>query len=163
MVPAKGHRHRYGAPSGPRVILSRAEDLIEIPAVQLVQYTFCLSAPASPVRLLSSVRDEASRVGIATYSLGRTAASSRRSHPPRVLSVGCRINSCSEGEESVLFERVRIGRHARLRKCIVDKDVEIPAGAEIGYNPEHDRQRGFTVEGGITTIPKRAKLDGTVT
>jgi glucose-1-phosphate adenylyltransferase len=110
-------------------------------------------------------RDEAqARVGIATDSLVSHGCiiSGGRIHRS-VLSVGCRINSFSEVEESVLFERVRIGRHARLRKCIVDKDVEIPAGAEIGYNAEHDRQRGFTVEGGITTIPKRAKLDGTTT
>jgi glucose-1-phosphate adenylyltransferase len=110
-------------------------------------------------------RDEAqARVGIATDSLVSHGCiiSGGRIHRS-VLSVGCRINSFSEVEESVLFERVRIGRHARLRKCIVDKDVEIPAGAEIGYNPQHDRQRGFSVEGGITTIPKRAKLDGTTT
>jgi glucose-1-phosphate adenylyltransferase len=76
-----------------------------------------------------------------------------------VLSVGCRINSFSEVEESVLFEGVRIGRHARLKKCIVDKDVEIPAGVEIGFNGEADRRRFFVTDNGLVVIPKRAKLE----
>jgi glucose-1-phosphate adenylyltransferase len=106
-------------------------------------------------------RDEAhARVGIATDSLVSHGCiiSGGRIHRS-VLSVGCRINSFSEVEESVLFERVRIGRHARLRRCIVDKDVEIPPGDEIGFNPERDQRRFGVSPGGIIVIPKRAKLD----
>ena len=53
-----------------------------------------------------------------------------------------------------------IGRHAKIRRAIVDKDVEIPAGAEIGYNVQEDKKRWFVSEEGIVVIPKRAKLDG---
>jgi glucose-1-phosphate adenylyltransferase len=105
-------------------------------------------------------RDEAhARVGIATDSMVSHGCiiSGGRIHRS-VLSVGCRINSFSEVEESVLFERVRIGRHARLRRCIVDKDVEIPPGTEIGYDIEADRRRFFVTESGLVVIPKRAKL-----
>jgi glucose-1-phosphate adenylyltransferase len=108
-------------------------------------------------------RDEAhARVGIATDSLVSHGCiiSGGRIHRS-VLSVGCRINSFSEVEESVLFERVKIGRHARLRRCIVDKDVEIPAGSEIGFNLELDRRRFFVSENGIVVIPKRMKLEET--
>jgi glucose-1-phosphate adenylyltransferase len=108
-------------------------------------------------------RDEAhARVGIATDSLVSHGCiiSGGRIHRS-VLSVGCRINSFSEVEESVLFERVRIGRHARLRRCIVDKDVEIPAGAEIGFDLEADRSRFAVTDDGIVVIPKRAKLEDT--
>ncbi len=106
-------------------------------------------------------RDEAhARVGIATDSLVSHGCiiSGGRIHRS-VLSVGCRINSFSEVEESVLFERVRIGRHARLRRCIVDKDVEIPPGAEIGFDRERDQARFEVTSAGIIVIPKRAKLD----
>jgi glucose-1-phosphate adenylyltransferase len=109
-------------------------------------------------------RDEAhARVGIATDSMVSHGCiiSGGRIHRS-VLSVGCRINSFSEVEESVLFERVRIGRHARLRRCIVDKDVEIPAGQEIGYDLESDRRRFFVADNGIVVIPKKARLDETV-
>lgn len=105
-------------------------------------------------------RDEAhARVGIATDSLVSHGCiiSGGRIHRS-VLSVGCRINSFSEVEESVLFERVRIGRHARIRRAIIDKDVEIPAGEQIGYDLDADRRRFFVTEGGIVVIPKRAKL-----
>jgi glucose-1-phosphate adenylyltransferase len=108
-------------------------------------------------------RDEAhARVGIATDSLVSHGCiiSGGRIHRS-VLSVGCRINSFSEVEESILFERVRIGRHARLRRCIIDKDVEIPAGQEIGYDLENDRKRFFVTEDGIVVIPKKARIDET--
>ncbi len=108
-------------------------------------------------------RDEAqARVGIATESLVSHGCiiSGGRIHRS-VLSVGCRINSFSEVEESVLFEGVKIGRRAKLRRCIVDKDVEIPQGAEIGYNLELDKKRfGGVSEGGVIVIPKRAKVMG---
>ena len=105
-------------------------------------------------------RDEVhARVGIATDSLVSHGCiiSGGRIHRS-VLSIGCRINSFSEVEESVLFEGVRIGRHARLRRCIVDKDVEIPQGAEVGFNLEADRKRFHVTENGLVVIPKRAKL-----
>jgi glucose-1-phosphate adenylyltransferase len=106
-------------------------------------------------------RDEVhARVGIATDSLVSHGCiiSGGRIHRS-VLSVGCRINSFSEVEESVLFENVRIGRHARLRRCIIDKDVEIPQGSEIGFNLEVDRKRFHVTDQGIVVIPKRAKLE----
>jgi len=106
-------------------------------------------------------RDEVqARVGIATDSMVSHGCiiSGGRIHRS-VLSVGCRINSFSEVEESVLFEGVRIGRHARIRRCIIDKDVEIPPGTVIGYDLEADKRRFHVTEGGLVVIPKRAKVD----
>lgn len=106
-------------------------------------------------------RDEAhARVGIATDSMVSHGCiiSGGRIHRS-VLSVGCRINSFSEVEESVLFERVRIGRHAKIRRCIIDKDVEVPSGVEVGFDLEADRKRFFVTDNGLIVIPKRAKLD----
>ena len=106
-------------------------------------------------------RDEVhARVGIATDSLVSHGCiiSGGRIHRS-VLSTGCRINSFSEVEESVLFENVQIGRHARLRRCIIDKDVEIPQGAEIGFNLDLDRKRFHVTDGGIVVIPKRTKVE----
>ncbi|MDH3718242.1 MAG: glucose-1-phosphate adenylyltransferase, partial [Planctomycetota bacterium] len=55
------------------------------------------------------------------------------------------------------LDEVDIGRRARIRRAIIDKGVQIPAGTVIGFDPEHDRARGFTVsEGGVTVI---AQLD----
>lgn len=106
-------------------------------------------------------RDEAhARVGIATDSLVSHGCiiSGGRIHRS-VLSVGCRINSFSEVEESILFERVRVGRHAKIRRCIIDKDVEVPPNVEVGFDLEADRKRFTVTENGLVVIPKRAKLD----
>jgi glucose-1-phosphate adenylyltransferase len=106
-------------------------------------------------------RDEAAaRVGIATESLVSLGCiiSGGRIHRS-VLSNRVRVNSFSHIEESVLFDNVVIGRHVKIRRAILDKDVEIPAGTEIGYNLEEDRKRWFVSEGGVVVIPKRAKID----
>jgi glucose-1-phosphate adenylyltransferase len=106
-------------------------------------------------------RDEwNARVGIATESLVSLGCiiSGGRIHRS-VLSARCRVNSFSHIEDSILFENVVIGRHAKIRKAIVDKDVVIPPGTEIGYNLEEDKKRWFVSEEGIIVIPKRAKID----
>ena len=36
------------------------------------------------------------------------------------------------------FENVSVGRHSKLHRTIVDKDVQIPEGMQIGYFPEDD-------------------------
>ncbi|HND52181.1 MAG TPA: glucose-1-phosphate adenylyltransferase, partial [Pirellulaceae bacterium] len=72
-----------------------------------------------------------------------------------ILGTQCRVNSYAEVEDSILFDGVDIGRHAKVRRAIIDKGVKIPANAEIGFNPEQDRARGFTIsEGGVVVIAK---------
>jgi ADP-glucose pyrophosphorylase len=47
---------------------------------------------------------------------------------------------------------VRVGRHARLRRVIVDRDVLIPRGALVGYDLDEDRRRHAVTEGGIVVV-----------
>ena len=47
---------------------------------------------------------------------------------------------------------VRIGRHARIRRAIVDRDVLIPRGALIGHNFDEDRRRHTVTEGGVVVV-----------
>jgi glucose-1-phosphate adenylyltransferase len=72
-----------------------------------------------------------------------------------ILSPNVRVNSFALVENSILFEGVDVGRHCRIRRTIIDKDVKIPPHSTIGYDLEHDRQRGFTVtEQGVVVIAK---------
>jgi glucose-1-phosphate adenylyltransferase len=77
-----------------------------------------------------------------------------------VLGPRCRVNSYSQVTDSILFEGVDVGRHAKIRRAIIDKGVKVPAGMTIGYDPELDRRRGLTIsEGGIVIIAKGDGLE----
>jgi glucose-1-phosphate adenylyltransferase len=69
-----------------------------------------------------------------------------------------RVNSFAHIEQCILLEGVKVGRYARLRKVIIDKEVEIPQGMQIGFDLEEDRKRFTVTEDGIVVIPKRARL-----
>lgn len=67
-----------------------------------------------------------------------------------------KINSYSLVEDSILFENVTIGRHVKIRKAIIDKNVVIPDGSVIGYNHNDDLGNGYTVtESGIVVVPRK--------
>jgi glucose-1-phosphate adenylyltransferase len=72
-----------------------------------------------------------------------------------VVSPDVHVHSYSEVEDSVLLDGVQIGRHCRIKRAIVDKNVVVPEGTTIGHDLERDRERGFSVsDSGIVTIGK---------
>ncbi|MDP2981184.1 MAG: glucose-1-phosphate adenylyltransferase, partial [Candidatus Omnitrophota bacterium] len=71
-----------------------------------------------------------------------------------VLSPDVRINSFSEVSDSILMEGVDVGRYAKVRRTIIDKDVKVPQKMEIGYNLKEDKKRFTVTESGIVVIPK---------
>ena len=77
-----------------------------------------------------------------------------------IVSPGVRINSFALIEDAILFDGVDVGRNARIRRAIIDKDVRIPMGFEIGWNRDADLARGFTItEDGITVVAKGEELE----
>ncbi len=72
-----------------------------------------------------------------------------------VLARRARLHSYSLVENSVLFDNVEVGRHCTIRNAIIDKNVVVPDGTEIGIDLEADRARGFTVTPrGVVAVPK---------
>jgi glucose-1-phosphate adenylyltransferase len=69
-----------------------------------------------------------------------------------VLCPNVRVHSFCQVEQCILMPGVRIGRHARLRRAIIDRDVLIPRGALIGYNPEEDRRRHTVTDSGVVVV-----------
>jgi glucose-1-phosphate adenylyltransferase len=75
-----------------------------------------------------------------------------------VFSPNVRVNSYSEVDASIVFSHVNIGRHCRIRRAIIDRDVHIPEGTVIGYDHEADRQRYFVTDTGITVVTRDYSL-----
>jgi glucose-1-phosphate adenylyltransferase len=72
-----------------------------------------------------------------------------------VLSPGTYVHSWSSVSDSVLLDNVRVGRHAVVRRAIIDKNVVIPENARIGLDPAEDRANGLTVtDSGLVVIGK---------
>ena len=77
-----------------------------------------------------------------------------------IVSPGVRVNSFALVEDAILFGGVDVGRRSRIRRAIIDKEVRVPSGFEIGWNREMDLERGFTVtEDGIVVVAKGEDLE----
>jgi len=71
-----------------------------------------------------------------------------------VLGPGVFVHSWAHLDACVAFENVDVGRHAKIRRAIVDKDVNIPGGEHIGFDLDRDRQRFTVTDNGVVVIPK---------
>ncbi|MBA3291915.1 MAG: glucose-1-phosphate adenylyltransferase, partial [Actinobacteria bacterium] len=76
-----------------------------------------------------------------------------------VISPGVRVNSYSSVEGSILLPGVQVGRRAVVRNAIVDKNVRIPEGYEIGVNPEVDEATFTISDTGIVAVAKNQKIE----
>ena len=75
-----------------------------------------------------------------------------------VLSPDVRVNSYSDVEDSIVFTHVNIGRHCRIRKAIIDRDVHIPEGTTIGFDPAQDAKNYVVTDTGITVVTRDYSL-----
>jgi glucose-1-phosphate adenylyltransferase len=113
----------------------------------------------SPYPPAKTVLEEEGRMGTAINSiLSNGVIISGGSVKRSILSPRVMVHSYAEIEDCILFEAVDIGRHAKIRRTIIDKEVQIPPGMEIGYHLDEDAKR-FTVTGsGIVVVPKGIRL-----
>jgi glucose-1-phosphate adenylyltransferase len=76
-----------------------------------------------------------------------------------ILSPGAHLHSYAEVEDSILMQGTDIGRRAIVRRAILDKNVSVAPGAEIGVDPEADRERFTVSANGIVVIPKGTRVE----
>ncbi len=117
---------------------------------------FTWDFPLPPAKFVHDVHD---RRGYAANSLVAngtiiSGAAVRQS----VVSPRVRIHSYASVESSVLFEGVNVGRGAIIRKAIIDKNVQIPEGFQIGVDREADTARFTISTNGVVVIGKGDKL-----
>lgn len=137
-------------------------DLLEVdPTFNLynAKWPILTHVPSYPPAKFVFADVEDSRVGHATDSLISEGCiiSGGRVHRS-ILSPKVRINSYAEVTDSILFENVVVGRHARIRKAIIDKNVEIPPETTIGFDPVEDRRRFHVTAEGLVVIPKGMRI-----
>ena len=132
-------------------------DLIKVdPQLNLYNYRWPIITNQGNSPPAKTVFEEGGRCGqnINSYVSGGCINSGgivRRS----VVGPRSRVHSHSLVEDSILFENVNIGRRAKIKRAIIDEDIDIPEGMEIGYDHDADRMNGYTVtESGIVIVTK---------
>jgi glucose-1-phosphate adenylyltransferase len=69
-----------------------------------------------------------------------------------VIGRGVRVHTGALVEDSIIFDNCDIGRRAKIRRAILDKNVRVPADAQIGYDLEKDRHFHHVTESGIVVV-----------
>lgn len=112
-----------------------------------------------PARTIHSGEETAGRVGLLLDSLvsGGCVISGGKVQRS-VLSPNVRINSFSEVYDSIIMEGVDVGRYAKIKRAIIDKEVAIPKGVVIGYDLKEDKKRFFVTESGIVVVEKGTEI-----
>ncbi len=99
------------------------------------------------------VFDDDDRRGMATDSMvsgGCVISGATVRHS--VLFSNVKVNSYATLEDAVVLPDVVIGRHARLKKVVIDKGCLIPEGLEVGFDREHDARSFYVSPNGVTMI-----------
>jgi glucose-1-phosphate adenylyltransferase len=136
-------------------------DLISVdPVFNLYNMDWPILSWHEPLPPAKFVFDEDGRRGQAIDSMVCagvviSGASARRS----VLSPGAHLHSWAEVEDAILMQGVDVGRNAVVRRAIVDKNVRIAAGAQIGVDAEADRERFVVSDGGVVVVGKGAVVE----
>ena len=129
-------------------------DLTDVlPKLDLYDTTWPLWTYAEIAPPAKFVHDLEGRRGSAVASLISGDCIISGSHLRRCLCfTGVRSNSFSVLEDAVILPRCKIGRSARLRRVVLDRDVVIPEGLVVGEDPVLDAKRFRRSEKGICLI-----------
>ncbi|MDH3971980.1 MAG: glucose-1-phosphate adenylyltransferase [Gammaproteobacteria bacterium] len=63
-----------------------------------------------------------------------------------------RVNSHAILQDVVVLPSVKIGRHCRITRAVIDKGCDLPEGTVIGENPEADAERFYVSPGGVVLV-----------
>jgi glucose-1-phosphate adenylyltransferase len=124
-----------------------------VPALDLYDHNWPIWTYSEVSPPAKFVHDEEARRGQAVASLVSggcivSGAAIRRT----LLFTGVRVNSYSHLDEAVVLPFVKIGRHARLRRVVIDSAVQIPDGLVVGEDTDADEKRFRRTANGVCLI-----------
>ncbi|GHJ15579.1 MULTISPECIES: glucose-1-phosphate adenylyltransferase [unclassified Micromonospora] len=136
-------------------------DLINVhPVFNLYNFDWPIYTEQPPYPPAKFVHQWGERVGRAVGSMVSPGAVISGSLVENsVVSPKVKVHSWAHVDGAVLMEGVEIGRHAVVRRAILDKNVYVPEGAEIGVDLEKDRQRYTVSDNGIVVIGKGQRVE----
>ena len=103
--------------------------------------------PLPPAKFVEGGNAHESMVGAGTIISGAHVRTS-------VIASSVAVDAGAYVEGSVLMPGVRIGRNAVVRRAILDKNVVVPDGAQIGVDLERDRGLYTVSAGGVVCLGK---------
>ncbi|MEV0806068.1 glucose-1-phosphate adenylyltransferase [Micromonospora sp. NPDC050200] len=136
-------------------------DLINVhPVFNLYNFDWPIYSNQPPYPPAKFVHQWGERVGRAVGSMvspGAVVSGSLVENS--IVSPKVKVHSWAHVDGAVLMEGVEIGRHAVVRRAILDKNVCVPEGAEIGVDLEKDRQRYTVSDNGIVVVGKGQRVE----
>jgi glucose-1-phosphate adenylyltransferase len=75
-----------------------------------------------------------------------------------ILGRGVKVHAGAYVEDSVIMDNCDIGRRAKVRRAILDKNVRVPEDATIGYDVERDRRLYHVTESGLVVVEGNRSL-----
>ncbi|MEU1888117.1 MULTISPECIES: glucose-1-phosphate adenylyltransferase [unclassified Micromonospora] len=136
-------------------------DLINVhPVFNLYNFDWPIYTDQPPYPPAKFVHQWGERVGRAVGSMiSPGAVISGSLVENSVVSPKVKVHSWAQVDGAVLMEGVEVGRHAVIRRAILDKNVFVPEGAEIGVDLEKDRQRYTVSDNGVVVIGKGQRVE----
>ncbi|MFZ9041107.1 MAG: glucose-1-phosphate adenylyltransferase [Ilumatobacteraceae bacterium] len=118
---------------------------------------FTYRRPLPPAKVSRGLGGEPSFVDGSLLCQGSIVSGS---HVERsIVSPGVFVDHDAHVTDSILMEGVHVGVGARLRRCIIDKNVVVPDWTRIGFDVEADRQRYTVTDDGIVVVAKGQRID----
>lgn len=117
---------------------------------------FCMSNPRWPI-YASPDQTEPAHIHdgrIRSAVLGAGVLIRRATVTHSLLRRDVMVDDDAEVSDSIVMDHTIVGEGARIRRAIIDQYNVIPAGMEIGYDVEADRERFHVSDSGIVVVGK---------
>jgi glucose-1-phosphate adenylyltransferase len=108
--------------------------------------------PYPPARTMSSESGQEAQVVDSIQASGTVISGAAVRHS--ILFPNVRVEEGAVVEDALLFEGVTVKERARVRRCIVDKHVVVPADEVIGFNHTRDAERFTISDQEVVIVPE---------